>query len=205
MTWFTARELAGLPGLPGTEFRTREALGRLGVPSRPRTGRVGGGGREYDGTSKQLPASTRRALIYRQMQARAQAAPEALSDPSCITSTERPPQPVPATSASRQPPSDGDKACADARLLLVNRMLELSGSVGLKRATASLADLVTRATAAPELLAAARTASQRSRDGAISPRTLERWLAAHRAQGWWGLLPAPVMRQPAAELDEDVA
>jgi hypothetical protein len=33
-TWLTARDLAGLPGMPGTERRTRERLLKLNVPSR---------------------------------------------------------------------------------------------------------------------------------------------------------------------------
>lgn len=41
----SATELAALPGLPASERRTRDALARMGVPTRPRAGR--GGGWEY--------------------------------------------------------------------------------------------------------------------------------------------------------------
>lgn len=36
MTWLTARELAGLPGMPGSERRTRDKLAQLQVPMRSR-------------------------------------------------------------------------------------------------------------------------------------------------------------------------
>lgn len=42
MNWANARELAGLPGFPGSERRAREAAARMGLPSRPRSGRDGG-------------------------------------------------------------------------------------------------------------------------------------------------------------------
>lgn len=41
-TWANARQLAGLPGFPGSERRAREAAARMGLPSRPRAGRAGG-------------------------------------------------------------------------------------------------------------------------------------------------------------------
>ena len=63
MTWLTARELAGLPGMPSAEFRTREKLQRLGVASQMR-GKVGGG-LEYDCSA--LPEETRAALLARQI------------------------------------------------------------------------------------------------------------------------------------------
>ncbi|MBF9263373.1 DNA-binding protein, partial [Paracidovorax cattleyae] len=62
MTWLTARELAGLPGMPTSERRTRDKLVALGIENRHRAGRVGGG-LEYDPAS--LPAETRTALAAR--------------------------------------------------------------------------------------------------------------------------------------------
>ena len=56
--WYTASQLAGLPGLPGTERGVQKRARRDIWPSRPRQGR--GGGREYPFHA--LPAATRAAL-----------------------------------------------------------------------------------------------------------------------------------------------
>jgi putative transposase len=45
MNWANARELAGLPGLPGSKRHTADTLIRMQIPARPRSGR--GGGFEY--------------------------------------------------------------------------------------------------------------------------------------------------------------
>lgn len=59
--WYTASELAGLPGVPGTERRVRSRAEAEGWQSRPRCDR--GGGREYAFTS--LPTATQAALLLR--------------------------------------------------------------------------------------------------------------------------------------------
>lgn len=63
--WFSAAELAGLPGLPGTERRVRSRAAIDGWQSRPRSGR--GGGVEYPFAS--LPAATQAALLLRERRA----------------------------------------------------------------------------------------------------------------------------------------
>ena len=55
MTWATAKQLAGLPGFPGSEFRAQEAARRYNLPSRARSGR--GGGLEY--SVEALPPAAR--------------------------------------------------------------------------------------------------------------------------------------------------
>lgn len=59
--WYTASELAGLPGVPGTERRVRARAEAAGWQSRPRRER--GGGREYPLSS--LPTATQAALLLR--------------------------------------------------------------------------------------------------------------------------------------------
>lgn len=206
--WLTARELAGLPGMPSTPYRTRERLLKLGVASRPRPGREGGGGLEYDPTA--LPAETRAALAERQLVNAAQtalvaaeAAPvEAFAPPA-------PPQPdVPPALPEplrRRPPSQTEKAVADARAMLVNMVHELAPVHGIKRACALVALQLASGQAAPALQEAARVANQRARGAQVGLRTLIRWVAAHREHAWWGLLPAPTASVPLARLDEDVA
>jgi len=62
MTLFaTAADLATLPGFPSSERRAREAAARLGLISRPRSGR--GGGLEY--AVESLPAAARMAWAAR--------------------------------------------------------------------------------------------------------------------------------------------
>jgi hypothetical protein len=60
--WYSAADLAGLPGLPGTDRNIRARADREGWQSRMRNGR--GGGKEYAFTS--LPAATQAALLLRE-------------------------------------------------------------------------------------------------------------------------------------------
>jgi putative transposase len=195
--WLTARDLAGLPGMPGTEFRTRERLLRLNIPSRPRAGR--GGGQEFDCTA--LPVETRTALMVGQvLQAGAAIAAHTEAQVPAVV-----PSNVPeVTSPARRPPSQSDKAVADARLILVNQLQELQHLHGVKKAAHLLALQLASGQCTDELKATARTANQRARDNSVGARTLQRWLSTFRATGWWGLLPAAVELQ-VTEIDADVA
>lgn len=195
MTWLTARELAGAPGMPRCEKRTREKLERLGIPKRPRAGRVGGG-LEYD--TSPLPAETRAAIAARAV---AKAAGTALAqvDPAPLVSFAPPEKPLPTPLApmpepTRRPPSLTDKATADARVLLVNMVLELEPLHGIKRACNLVALQLASGQASAELQATARKANQRARADQVSARTLERYIGIYRAEGWWGPLPAPACR-----------
>ncbi len=223
MTWLTTLELAGLPGMSPSTYRTRELLDRLSIPKRKREGR--GGGYEYD--TSHLPSDTRHALMGRQIdEAAAQALPviTALRDLPAETDfvpPQREPEPVdvPAlpepgnpvrTIKPRIPPSHFEKTVADARLVLVRTMLDLAEERGNTKAAALLAYQLESGEARPELLDMARMANQRARGGrdslAISPRSLHRWLSLWRAEGWWGLLPeAKPFFAPAREVDMDVA
>ncbi len=194
-TWLGPKELCGLPGLPRSEKGTREKLQRLGIPARPRTGR--GGGLEYDCSA--LPAATRTALMINQV---VEAAPQ-------IAAHAEAPAPATAnlpavTAAQQRPPSDADRAVADARTMLVQQLLELAAMHGIKRAASVLALQLASGQCTEQLRKVARTANQRARDDAVSARTLQRWLATHRAHGWSGLLPAQVESQPT-EIGVDVA
>ncbi len=206
MTWLTARELTGLPGMTGTEFRTREKLGRLGAPSRPRLGREGGGGLEYDAAA--LPAETRAAIAARTL---AQASTTALAQVEAAPAQSFAPDKllplplVPTPEPQRKPPSLVDKATADARMVLVNKVLELEPLHGIKRACAILALQLASGQADASLQATARAANQRARADQVSARTLERYISIHRADGWWGLLPAPAPEPSLGGVEQDVA
>ncbi len=73
--WFSAAELAGLPGLPGTERRVRSRAESDAWQSRPRSF---GKGLEYAFAS--LPAPTQAALLLRDRPAIARAAKPVMSD-----------------------------------------------------------------------------------------------------------------------------
>ena len=205
MTWLTARELAGLPGMPLCEKRAREKLERLATASRPRTGRVGGG-LEYDTSA--LPEETRAALAARQI-TKAGSTALTLVEPAPVRSFAPPEQPLPGQLVpvpGRRPPSQADKAVADARVRLVTVVQELVPLHGIKRACALLAAQLVTGEAGAELQAVARAANQRARGDQVSARTLERWAGTHRASGWWGLLPVAVEVAVLPErIPEDVA
>lgn len=74
--WYGAAELAGLPGLPGTERRVRSKADAEGWRHRPRLGR--GGGREYAFSS--LPPQTQAALALRESRPAVQEHPEVQKD-----------------------------------------------------------------------------------------------------------------------------
>lgn len=199
-TWLTARELAGLPGMPSSERRTRDKLAAMQVPNRPRGGRQGGGGSEYDCSA--LPAETRQALMLDRV---------ASAGAVIAAHQEAAPEPQPPVArvcdlvqADRRPPSQADKAVADARVVLVNQLLDVAALEGLKKSARLLALQLEAGQCSAELLATARTANQRARTSAVAPRTLERWLSTYRKDGWWGLLPAAADTAPT-EIDADVA
>lgn len=195
--WLTAKELAGLPGMLTSERRTRDKLLQLGIANRPRAGR--GGGSEFDCSA--LPYETRQALMLTQV---AQAGTVAIHTEHAPADGFATPAlaavPVPA----RRPPSQADRAVADARMILVNQVLELSQTNGTTSACQVLARQLAAATCSGDLLQTARTANQRARSDAVSDRTLFRYLGMYQKDGWWGLLPA-VTAAPASLLGQDVA
>lgn len=204
--WRTAAELAGLPGLPTSEYRTREWLDRIGVPSRPRAGRNGGGGREFDTAA--LPEQTRKALLAASVAAVAlPGAIEAAPPAETFLPTPAPAQPpVP---AHRRTPSKADAACADGRMQLVQHLIGAALIVGITRAAAALSEQLASGEVDPPLIAAAAVANRRKRAAAggvrISPRTLFMWHKAHAEDGWWGLLPEASQARPVTALPDDVA
>lgn len=200
--WFTAAELAGLPGMPTSEFRTRARLDRERVPSRLRGGSRGGGGREFD--AAYLPAETRAALLLQSIEAA----------PAVAAAAQLPAVPAPATTTAvtapattRTPPSRHDAACADARAVVLRHLDGLVAQLGgVTRAAEQLVELVRSGQAPAELAAAVHAANQRSgSQRRLSVRTLHGWRAAQASQGWWGLLPQPARPGATAQLAPDVA
>lgn len=209
MNWLTARDIAGLPGFELSARRTRDKLTLLKTPIRNRAGR--GGGLEYDCSA--LPAETQQALM---LQSIATATPLAMTELNTVAPTPSsfaPPAPAlpvtPITSPvalpapQRKPPSHADKQVADARMQLVDQLLELSQSYGTTRASQMLALQLVSGQCSPALHAAAKAANQRARSGAVGERTLFNYLADYRRGGWWALLPAD--KAAPADVPHDVA
>lgn len=199
-TWLTARELAGLPGMPGSEFRTRAKLEKLGVPSRLREGRAGGGGREYN--VAQLPAETRAALLLPATTPATTPQAEPATVPMPL-----PAAPVALVNAQRMP-SKAAAACADARVVLLQAMehlVHLTGS--LAGAADALAGQISAGKADAAVLHAAQAANARARKAgaSIGARTLWRWHGQHKLGGWEALLPADTKPQPVQAVEPDVA
>lgn len=208
--WFTAAELAGLAGMPGSEFRTRAKLDKLGVPSRLREGRAGGGGREFDSTH--LPAETRAALLLQAIEPTCTKSQTVAASPAPLDSVTNSSLTLRATPAVI-PASQQDTACADARAVLVRVLADMAPLCGgITRAAQQLAQQLTAGVAAPSLLATARQAHQRARHtdaGApagvpLSVRTLFGWHTAHAQGGWHALLPEPTRAPAAATFAPDV-
>ncbi|MGJ7611817.1 MULTISPECIES: Mu transposase C-terminal domain-containing protein [unclassified Variovorax] len=200
--WLTARELAGLPGMPSTEFRTREKLGKLNSPLRPRAGR--GGGSEYDCSA--LPVETRKALMLEQIaQAGVVVAGTAEATPAPKPQAVALQTPTSVAALGRRPPSLQEKACGDARLILVTQVLELARLNGTTKACQLLALQLVSGECSTDLQNAARLANKRARTTAVGERTLYRWMAQYQQNGWWGLLPAPAAQEQLMAIDEDVA
>lgn len=211
--WLTAAELAGLSGMPGSEFRTRAKLDKLGVPSRLREGRAGGGGREFD--SAYLPAETRAALLLQAIERPQVEQPQAeVPTPQSVVPTVGTGALV-AAPRPAIPASQADTACADARAMLVRVLGDMAPLCGgITRAAQQLAQQLTAGVAAPSLLATARQANQRARRQAvagaleggvpISVRTLFGWHTAHAHGGWHALLPEPTRAPALATFAADV-
>lgn len=199
MTWLTAREIAGLPGMPTSERRTRDRLTSLGIANRTRSGRSGGGGLEYDCSA--LPEETRAAIAAQQITTAGSTALAVVDTPPVRSFLPT----VAETAPAARVPSTAEKEVADARMRLVNMVHELVPLHGLRRASQLLAARLLTGEAGSEALSIARKANQRARGDMVSARTLERWISAHRQNGWWGLLPAVETTRELVAVDEDVA
>ncbi len=197
--WLTAAELAGLPGMPTSEFRTRAKLKELGTPFRVREGRKGGGGREFDTSA--LPATTQRALLSKQLRGEPLQLPVAAAVATIS-------QPVASLAPSAPPPSRAAAQCADARAQLVRHLQAMvEAGTGMTQATERVSALLRDGLAPAELMDVATVANQRPRKGdsvPISARTLFRWVSAYRTSGWQALVPAATLPHSAADLADDV-
>lgn len=219
--YFSARELAGLPGMPGTEFRVRKKATREFWPSRPReaAGRGRNGG-EYPLSC--LPPETQRAILSRLVDAAAStlpalipevvppetpasllpavAAPGAVAHgtPVFVTRNVRLKLPA-APAAGPQAPEtlkDWQRQRMDARLAILVLVDELALSHGIDAAVSHVVSMAARYELPSNIQAMIPSANaRRGADNArtLSCRTVYRWISA-RGEGNGALAPRPMER-----------
>ena len=189
--WFSAAQLAGKPGLPGSVRGINKAAEREGWKSRPRKAK--GGGREYHLSS--LPTETQAACLV----GKPQMLPPAASEPSAAGA---PLSPAPAAASYTYDPEalwDHYERKSDKAKDKAMRALEILNQV------MTLVDNGTGITAAMQAVA-------KQHDG-VSWRTIQNWYHGkpgkpgvkeyQRADWLAALVPGYTGRTATAEIDED--
>lgn len=192
--WFTPQQLAGLPGMPTTDRRSRSYLEKNLVVSRPKGS---GKGREYSRAS--LPKETQAHLDELDLQA-------VLKHLPVVVEPEKPARAlIPAAQTLAADSTEADRLRAVARMQVLRAMADISKATGMTTRSAA-AELLQRARQGglrDALLNMLRRAcDERGRaaqaapgaDGLPARRTLERWAAAQSAG-------ADLVPRPSAQID----
>lgn len=171
--WFSAAELAALPGMPGTSRGVIKAAQREGWEWRKRERR--GGGREY--ALRALPKETREALLAQMVQAaREPRIPEVFSQDQIPLASEL---------------KDWQRRRAEARAALVQEVKRLASAAGTEKAIQAVIGLAA-AGELPEylqrLVPAANAKVGESGSRTLCRRTLYRWMK-DAEQGFAALAP----------------
>lgn len=172
--WYTAQELAGKPGMPGTERGIRKLAERNGWEGQRRLG-----SKAIEYAFAVLPPETQAALIAASV---ASEPPAATPEASVLSQRD-------AKNASRL--NEKQRSVMTARLAFVREIERMSQTISQQRAILTLVDLAKNDQLSPylsELLA--RANDRKTDDRSLSERTLKRWLADYRKQGEIGLAPA---------------
>ncbi|QLG92394.1 DDE-type integrase/transposase/recombinase [Pseudomonas yamanorum] len=167
-SWYTAQELAGLPGLPTTPRAIRNLAQRAKWNSQRR---IGSKASEYAFAS--LPCETQSALLAK-----------AVGDISTIDNAERD-----ADSSSRL--NDKQRSVMTARIAFVREIEQLSKLTSQRRAIATLLSMIESGELSPYLVERLERANDRKTSNRnLSERTLKRWLSDYKQHGESGLAPA---------------
>lgn len=176
--WYTAQELAGLSGMPGTERGVRKLADREGWEGQRRLG-----SKAIEYAFAVLPPETQAALLAAQVNAEPTPAPAPVTAPA-PAAAERDKLP-----ASRL--SDDQRSVMTARLAFVREIERMSQVVTQQRAIETLIGLARSGDLSPYLAErVARANDRKTEDRSLSERTLKRWLADYRKHGEAGLAPA---------------
>ena len=199
--YFSARELAGLPGMPGTMRGASWRATQESWPSRPRQGR--GGGREYPLSC--LPEETRRAILVRLVNAAASTLPALI--PEVMTSS-KPTSQLPAVATPGTPVfvaknvrlklpaaptgvpqapetlKEWQRRGMEARLAILGLVDEFAMSHGIDAAVSHVASMAARYELPSHIQSMIPCANARrgADDGrTLSCRTIYRWISAREA------------------------
>jgi putative transposase len=176
--WFTAQELAGLPGVPGTARNVKAMADREGWEGQRRLG-----SKAIEYAFAVLPPETQAALLAAQVNDPAAKAPEAPPAPVAK------PQQRDTISASRL--SDSQRSVMTARLAFVREIERMSQLVTQQRAIETLVSLARTGELSSYLEERVSRANDRkTEDRSLSERTLKRWLSDYRKHGETALAPA---------------
>ncbi|MGK4342551.1 DNA-binding protein [Ectopseudomonas oleovorans] len=181
--WFTAQELAGLPGLPTTDRNVRLMAEREGWEGQRRLG-----SKAVEYSFAVLPAETQAALVARLVQAEQPAEAPKPTAPHTLISPQRD-----GISTSRL--SDDQRDVMSARVSIIREVERMSQMVSQQRAILTLVGLARDGQLSPYLAERVERANDRkTADRTLSERTIKRWLADFRKHGEIAL--APIRRKP---------
>ncbi|WP_124373163.1 DNA-binding protein [Pseudomonas chlororaphis] len=173
--WYSARELAGLPGMPGTERAIQLRAKRERWEGQ---GRLGSKAIEYRFAA--LPEETQAALIAASVN---ESQPAQVAEPEFNT-TER-------DTISASHLTEDQRSVMTARLAFVREIERMSKTISQQRAIDTLVSLAKAEQLSPYLKERVQRANDRKTgDRTLSERTLKRWLSDYRKQGEAGLAPA---------------
>ncbi|WP_198361377.1 DNA-binding protein [Halomonas sp. N3-2A] len=184
MNWYSAKELAGLPGLPGTERNVREYAKRHGWEGQQRLG-----SKAIEYAFSVLPTETQNALLLAQTD---NAAPTPASTVVPQQEEQRPGQ-LQLTDAQRQ--------VMTARVAFVREVERMSKMVSQQRAIETLVEHAKVGGLTDYLNERVVSANDRKTETrTLSERTLKRWISDFKKYGERGLAPkrrAADMSMPA--------
>ncbi len=176
--WYSAQDLAGMPGMPGTDRGVRIAADRAGWTSRKRHA---GKGLEY--AFGDLPAETRRALQAQQLELAITSVSTAEASPSLAPAAFAGAAPSLAAPVLSHDLTDRQRLERDARSGVLAALRRLQADTGCSQ-EAAMTTLLTNARAGrldpvlDNMLRLARDPRGRAGDGYPSVRTLKRWISA---------------------------
>lgn len=173
--WYSASELAGLPGLPGTERAIQLRAKRERWEGQQRLG-----SKAIEYTLSVLPKETQTALL---MATLVENAPETVAEKHVVVAGRD------AKKVSHL--NDSQTSVMSARLSFVREIERMSKVVSQNRAILTLVELAKTGDLSPYLNdRVIRANDRKTEDRTLSERTLKRWLADYRAHGEIGLAPA---------------
>ena len=173
--WYTAQELAGLPGLPSTAQGVRKAAQRGNWQSQSRPGSKA---TEYAFAS--LPPEVQAALIVK-----------VVGSVQSTSITEQQPIIAERDAVSASHLNEDQRKIMTARLAFVREIERMSQRISQQLAIKTLTVLAKNGEFSTYLAERVVKANDRKTESrTLSERTLKRWLADYRAHGEVGLAPA---------------